>query len=138
MHAPKLGPPRPGKSVSLGGAVDLFSTSPPPLGVSGRGGVRTGGGLSSPAMTPGTVHSYHPARGTGRLRCVAGTLVPFTSHDPALAVGDAVAFRLVGGITGLYALDVVREGVAAPPSHQTATSSSGFRLKSGTLAPSAG
>ena len=91
-------------------------------------------------MTTGTVHSYHPARGTGRVCCVAGSLVPFTAHDPTLAVGDEVAFRLVGGRTGLYALDVARAGVPAapPPQRQTATSPSPFRLRSGTLAPSAG
>ena len=90
-------------------------------------------------MTTGTVHSYHPARGTGRVCCVAGALVPFTSDDPALAVGDAVRFRLVGGMTGLYALDVSRERAASPPrQRQTATSSSGLRWMSGTVASAAG
>ena len=90
-------------------------------------------------MTTGTVHSYHPTRGTGRVCCVAGALVPFTSHDRTLAVGNAVRFRLVGGRTGLYALDVAREGAPAPPCQsQTATSSSGFRWRSGTVAPSVG
>ena len=91
-------------------------------------------------MTTGTIHSYHPARGTGHVCCVAGSLVPFTARDPALAVGDEVTFRIVGGRTGLYALDVAHAGAPAPPARQrqTATSSSPFRWRSGTLAPSAG
>lgn len=83
-------------------------------------------------MTQGTVHTFNSTRGTGTLCCVHGTLVPFSSRD-ALRPGDAVTFRLVGGIAGLYALDV-----AGPPQRQTATSSSPFRWRSGTWAPSAG
>ncbi|WP_420457121.1 cold-shock protein [Rubrivirga sp.] len=85
-------------------------------------------------MIQGTVHAFNPARGTGTLCCVHGTLVPFSSRD-ALHPGDAVTFRLVGGIAGLYALDVTGAGAAQ---RQTATSSSPFRWRSGTLAPSAG
>jgi cold shock CspA family protein len=88
-------------------------------------------------MTTGTVHQFNPTKGTGTVCCVAGTLVPFSSRGRDLAEGDRVSFRLVGGMTGLYALDVERAG--APARHrQTATSSSPLRSMSGTLAPAAG
>ena len=83
-------------------------------------------------MTRGTVHSFDLAHGTGMVCCVHGTRVPFSSRAD-LRPGDAVTFRLVGGIAGLYALDVV-----GPRQRQTATSASGFRWRSGTLAPAAG
>lgn len=91
-------------------------------------------------MTTGTVHQFNPTRGTGLLCCVAGSLVPFSSRDRSLRAGDAVAFRLVGGMAGVYGLDVRRaEAVARPrPQRQTATSSSPFRSMAGTLAPAAG
>ena len=88
-------------------------------------------------MTTGTVRTYNPARGTGTLCCIAGTPVPFSSREPGLAEGDRVAFRLVGGIAGIYALDVQRADAPAAQ-RQTATSPSPFRSMSGTLAPSAG
>lgn len=86
-------------------------------------------------MTRGTVHQYDPERGTGVLCCIAGTLVPFSSHNPALRPGDAITVRLVGGLAGLYATDLARP---ATPQRQAATSSRGFLWRSGTLAPSAG
>lgn len=86
-------------------------------------------------MTRGTVHQYDPERGTGVLCCIAGTLVPFSSHNESLRPGDEITVRLVGGLAGLYATHV-----ATPrgPQRQTATSSIGFLVRSGTLAPSAG
>jgi hypothetical protein len=86
-------------------------------------------------MTRGTVHQYDSDRGTGVLCCIAGTLVPFSSRNPALCVGDEITVRLVGGIAGLYATDVTP---AAAPQRQTATASRGFLWRSGTLAPLAG
>lgn len=86
-------------------------------------------------MTTGTVHTFDPARGTGTLCCIAGTLVPFSSAHPALAEGDRVTFRLTGGICGLYATEVE---LAAQPQRQMVISSSAFRVMSGTLASAAG
>lgn len=91
-------------------------------------------------MTTGTVHQFDPARGTGLVCCVAGTLVPFSARGGDLREGDRVTFRLVGGIAGIYGLDVRKaEAAARPrPQRQTATLSSPFRSMSGTLAPAAG
>ena len=86
-------------------------------------------------MTRGTIHSFDPARGTGSVCCIAGTLVPFSSDDSSLRAGDDVTFQLVGGLAGLYALDVVGP---RRRQRQMATSSSPFRWSLGTLAPSAG
>lgn len=85
-------------------------------------------------MTTGTVHTFDATHGTGTLRCPSGTRVPFSTLAP-LHIGDTVTFRLVGGIAGLYALDVTGPRASQ---RQTATSESGFRWRSGTLAPSAG
>ena len=56
-------------------------------------------------MTTGTVHTFDTHRGTGSVRTATGAVFPFSSRD-ALASGDAVTFHLVGGIAGVYALDV--------------------------------
>lgn len=90
-------------------------------------------------MTNGTVLSFDSDRGTGVLRVASGTRVPFSYRPSPLAAGDRVSFRLVGGIVGLYALDVTPTHAAVPaPQRQTATSSRAFRWSAGTWAPTAG
>lgn len=89
-------------------------------------------------MTHGTVLSFDPARGTGTLTIAANTRIPFSSRRSSFAEGDLVSFRVVGGIAGVYALDVARVEPAAAPHRQTATSLSAFRWSAGTWAPSAG
>ena len=56
-------------------------------------------------MTTGTIHTFDAHRGTGTVRVATGAVFPFSSRAP-LAAGDAVSFSLVGGIAGVYALDV--------------------------------
>lgn len=56
-------------------------------------------------MTTGTVHTFDAHRGTGTVRVATGAVFPFSSRT-SLAAGDAVSFSLVGGIAGVYALNV--------------------------------
>ena len=91
-------------------------------------------------MTTGTIHTLDAARGTGTLRALSGTFVPFSTAEAGLRAGDAVTFRLVGGRAGLYA-DQVEAAAVRPPrrrQRQTVVSPSVFLWRSGTVASSAG
>ena len=55
-------------------------------------------------MTQGTVHTFDPRRGRGTVR-IGGAIVPFSTPEP-VAVGDRVAFSVIGGLTGVYAKGV--------------------------------
>ena len=57
-------------------------------------------------MTTGTVSTFDARRGTGTLRASTGATFPFSSKSALLAVGEAVSFSLVGGLAGVYALNV--------------------------------
>lgn len=57
-------------------------------------------------MTTGTVHSFDARRGTGTVQTATGTVFPFSSKHAALAAGESVSFSLVGGLAGVYALNV--------------------------------
>ncbi len=56
-------------------------------------------------MTTGTVHTFDAHRGTGTVQTATGAVFPFSSRT-SLAAGDAVSFSLVGGLAGVYALNV--------------------------------
>lgn len=57
-------------------------------------------------MTTGTIYSFDADHGTGTVQAASGAVFPFSSKNAALAAGDEVSFSLVGGIAGVYALDV--------------------------------
>lgn len=91
-------------------------------------------------MTTGTIHTFDPARSTGTLCCMSGTLVPFSTRDGGFRAGDRVTFRLTGGIAGLYAKHVEHASVRVParPAHQVMTSRQVFRSPVGASALLAG
>jgi len=91
-------------------------------------------------MTTGTIHTLDPDRGTGTLRCIAGTLVPFSTRETDLRAGDRVTFRLLGGIAGLYADHVEHAAVRAPVRRQrdVVLPAQIFRSRAGSVAALAG